>query len=168
MFDDVPGLRPTPSRVRETLFNWLQADIVNSRCLDLYAGSGALGIEAASRGAREVVQVESHATACQKLRANIDALSASQIRLVAMDVGEYLQGDADGFDLVFLDPPFGKNLVSSTCWQLERKGWLNSFAKVYVETERNLTLRDMPSNWRQLKNKSAGEVAYYLFQRQST
>ncbi len=166
VFDDAPGLRPTPSRVRETLFNWLQADIVNSRCLDLFAGSGALGFEAASRGAKRVVQVESNPKACQKLRDNISALQARQIELVPLEVGRFLQGTAESFDLVFLDPPFGHNQVQPTCQLLEQQGWLAGYAKIYVEAERNLTFVDMPSNWRPLKSKVAGEVGYYLFQRQ--
>lgn len=165
VFDDAPGLRPTPSRVRETLFNWLQADIVNSRCLDLYAGSGALGFEAASRGARRVVQVESNPKACQKLRDNIATLQARQIELVSLDVGRFLRGPAESFDLVFLDPPFGHDLVLPTCQLLERQGWLAGYAKIYVEAERSLALIDMPANWQPLKSKVAGEVGYYLFQR---
>ncbi|MGZ4959990.1 MAG: 16S rRNA (guanine(966)-N(2))-methyltransferase RsmD [Methylomonas sp.] len=165
VFDDAPGLRPTPARVRETLFNWLQTDIANSRCLDLFAGSGALGFEAASRGAKCVVQVESNPKACQKLQENIAALQASQIEVVPLDVGRFLQRPAECFDLVFLDPPFGHDLVLPTCQMLERQGWLASYAKIYIEAERNLTLVDMPANWQPLKNKTAGEVGYYLFRR---
>lgn len=167
VFDDAPGLRPTPARVRETLFNWLQADVENSRCLDLYSGSGALGFEAASRGAKRVVQVESNAKACQKLKDNIATLRAKQIEVLSQDVGRYLQGSAENFDLVFLDPPFGRDLATATCRQLEQQGWLAAYAKIYVEVERNLTLVDMPANWRLLKDKAAGEVGYYLFQRQA-
>lgn len=166
VFDDAPGLRPTPSRVRETLFNWLQSDVANSRCLDLYAGSGALGFEAASRGAKRVVQVENNPKACRKLRDNIAVLQAKQIEIMSMDVGVFLQGQSESFELVFLDPPFGQNRVAPTCQQLEQQGWLAGYAKIYVEAERNLTLVDMPANWRLLKNKAAGEVGYYLFQRQ--
>jgi 16S rRNA (guanine966-N2)-methyltransferase len=165
-FDDVPGLRPTPARVRETLFNWLQTDVINSRCLDLYAGSGALGFEAASRGAKRVVQVENNAKACQKLKDNIAALAAIQVSLVPRDVTRFLQEPAESFDLIFLDPPFGQNLLVPTCRQLEQQGWLASYAKIYVEGERHLILAEMPSNWRLLKNKAAGEVSYYLYQRQ--
>lgn len=167
VFDDAPGLRPTPSRVRETLFNWLQADVENSRCLDLYSGSGALGFEAASRGAKRVVQVENNPKACQKLRDNIAALKASQIELVSSDVSRFLQGKAESFDLVFLDPPFGQHLIAPSCRLLEKGGWLTGYAKIYVEAERNLTLVDMPANWRPLKSKTAGEVGFYLFQRQA-
>ena len=165
VFSDAPGLRPTPGRVRETLFNWLQTDIVNSRCLDLYAGSGALGFEAASRGAKHVVLVESHAATCQKLRVNIAALGATQIQVAPYAVERYLQTPTENFDLAFIDPPFGENRVAPTCQLLEAQDWLADYAKIYVEAERNLVLTDMPVNWRLLKNKTAGQVGFYLFQR---
>jgi 16S rRNA (guanine966-N2)-methyltransferase len=165
-FVDAPGLRPTPARVRETVFNWLQYDIVGKQCLDLYAGSGALGFEAASRGAKSVVQVENNAQACRCLKDNAVALSAeSRIKAVQGDVLRYLDGEAQAFDLVFLDPPFGRNLAAQTCQLLEENGWLAKQAKIYVETERHFDGSGMPENWRQLKSKSAGEVGYHLFER---
>ncbi len=164
-FVDAPGLRPTPARVRETLFNWLQYGIVGKNCLDLYAGSGALGFEAASRGAKSVVQVENNAQAYRSLKDNAAALSAGQINVVQSDVLRYLAGDALAFDMVFLDPPFGQNLVIQTCQLLEENGWLAKDAKIYVETERHFDFLGMPENWRQLKSKSAGEVGYHLFER---
>lgn len=163
-FADVPGLRPTPDRVRETLFNWLQMDIAGKQCLDLYAGSGALGFEAASRGAKSVVQVELNAEACRNLHENRQALSAAQVRIVQMDVMRFLAGDTQVFDIVFLDPPFGKSLVPQTCLWLEQKGWLAPFAKIYLETERQFDLAGIPAGWQCLKSKTAGEVAYHLFQ----
>lgn len=167
VFDDAPGLRPTPSRVRETLFNWLQADILNSRCLDLYAGSGALGVEAASRGAKQVVQVENNPASCQKLRENITKLAATQIKVMQQDVSHFLNGPAQPFDLVFLDPPFGLDLIGRTCQLLDTKGWLVNYAKIYLECERNRPLGDLPADWRLLKAKTAGEVSYNLLQKQS-
>ncbi|HEY8098072.1 MAG TPA: 16S rRNA (guanine(966)-N(2))-methyltransferase RsmD [Methylobacter sp.] len=164
-FVDAPGLRPTPARVRETVFNWLQYEIVGKQCLDLYAGSGALGFEAASRGARSVVQVESNVQACRCLKDNATLLSAGQITIVQSDVLRYLEGEAQAFDVVFLDPPFGQNLVVRTCQLLEAYGWLAKHAKIYVETERHYDFLGMPENWRQLKSKSAGEVGYHLFER---
>jgi 16S rRNA (guanine966-N2)-methyltransferase len=166
-FVDLPGLRPTPARVRETLFNWLQGEIIGKRCLDLYAGSGALGFEAASRGAASVVQVESNPQACRSLKENSVALAADQIKIVQMDVLRYLAGDAEAFDVVFMDPPFARNLAVQTCRWLEEKGWLANHAKIYVETERKLDLTGMPSNWQCLKSKAAGEVGYHLFGRSS-
>lgn len=164
-FNDLPGLRPTPARVRETLFNWLRNDVIGSCCLDLYAGSGALGFEAASRGAETVVQVENNAQACRQLKQNAQALSAHQIKIVNRDVMRFLAGDAEPFDLVFIDPPFSKNMAVQTCQWLEDKGWLAAFAKVYVEVESNLILEAMPANWTLLKSKKAGEVGYHLFER---
>ncbi len=167
-FVDAPGLRPTPARVRETLFNWLQYEIIGKHCLDLYAGSGALGFEAASRGAKSVIQVENNAQACRCLKDNAAALSAKQISLVQSDAAHYLSGDAEAFDIVFLDPPFGLDLVVQTCRQLEERGWLARHAKIYIETERRFDFSSgasIPENWRQLKSKSAGEVGYHLFER---
>lgn len=164
-FADTPDLRPTPARVRETLFNWLQNDIAGSRCLDLYAGSGALGFEAASRGAKQVIQVESNAQCCRNLKDNAVALAADQIQIVHMEVMRYLAGDAKAFDLVFLDPPFFRHLAVPTCQWLEQKGWLKTLAKIYVETEKHSDLSSIPANWELLKSKSAGDVSYRLFQR---
>ena len=164
-FIDVPGLRPTPARVRETVFNWLRNDIIASRCLDLYAGSGALGFEAASRGAKSVSQVESNALACRALKENTLALAANQIKIVHADVFRYLSGDAEVFDVVFIDPPFAMSLAVQTCQWLEDKGWLSKHAKIYVEAESTLKLEGLPENWRLLKSKLAGEVGYHLYER---
>ena len=165
VFEDTPGLRPTPARVRETVFNWLQKDLISSECLDLFAGSGALGFEAASRGAKTVVMVENNAQACRLINENKDSLSAQQIKIVQSDVFKFLAGDPRPFDLVFLDPPFAKGMVKQTCQWLEDKGWLMPQAKVYVEVESQLALDEMPENWQCLKSKKAGEVGYYLFER---
>ena len=165
LFEDTPELRPTPARVRETLFNWLQQDVIGSRCLDLYAGSGALGFEAASRGATSVSIVENNAQACRLIKENTVKLAANQIKIIQSDVFRFLAGDASPFDLVFLDPPFGKNMAQQTCHWLEDKGWLVVHAKVYVEVESKIVLEGMPLNWKLLKSKKAGEVAYYLFER---
>ena len=122
-FPDIEGLRPTPDRVRETLFNWLQLDIAGSRCLDLFAGSGALGVEALSRGANEVVFIEKSALAARSIRAHLDLLGGNGV-VIESDVERHLGGTPGGgesgsatpdagvphaFDLVFLDPPFGQH-----------------------------------------------------------
>lgn len=164
VFDDAPGLRPTPSRVRETLFNWLQADILNSRCLDLFAGSGALGFEAASRGAKRVVQVENSPGNCRQLKVNAERLAAAQIELRALDVLRYLTGCEEQFDLVFLDPPFGQDLIEPVCQALLEQGILAPYAKIYIESERRWNPRDLAVDWQLLKHKQAGEVSYCLFQ----
>ncbi|MGZ8184937.1 MAG: 16S rRNA (guanine(966)-N(2))-methyltransferase RsmD [Methylobacter sp.] len=164
-FVDIPGLRPTPARVRETVFNWLQNDIIGSRCLDLYAGSGALGFEAASRGAKSVTLVENNAQACRALKNNAIVLAANQIKIVQMDVFRYLAGDAEPFDIVFMDPPFAMNSAVQTCQWLEDKGWLSKKGLCYVEVESKLELKGLPENWHQLKSKTTGEVGYHLFER---
>lgn len=165
VFEDTPELRPTPSRVRETVFNWLQTDVIASHCLDLFAGSGALGFEAASRRAKRVVMVENNAQACRLINQNKVKLSAEQIKIVQGDVFKFLAGGATPFDVVFLDPPFSKGMAQQTCQWLEDKGWLTPQAKIYVEVERQLVLDGVPENWQCLKHKKAGEVAYYLFER---
>ena len=163
-FIDSEGLRPTPARVRETLFNWLQHAILGRRCLDLYAGSGALSFEAASRGAKAVVQVENNPLICRKLHENAQTLKATNLKIVQSDVFRFLaENNSEPFDVVFLDPPFGKNLAVPTCQWLEEKGWLNPNATIYVEVEQKLALQEMPENWHLLKQKTAGEVAYHLY-----
>jgi 16S rRNA (guanine966-N2)-methyltransferase len=164
-FIDAPGLRPTPARVRETVFNWLQNDVIGKRCLDLYAGSGALGFEAASRGAKSVIQVENNALACRALKQNAIALAADQIKIVQSDVFRYLAGDTEPVDVAFIDPPFTMGLAVQTCQWLEEKDWLSKHAKIYVEAESSLKLDGLPENWWQLKSKVAGEVGYHLFER---
>lgn len=163
---DAPGLRPSPARVRETLFNWLRNDIIGKRCLDCYAGSGALGFEAASRGASYVVQVDNNPLACRTLKASAVALGASQVKLVQSDMFRYLAGgEGEPFDVVFIDPPFAQGLAVQTCNWLEDKNWLSRHAKIYLETEIGLELSGIPENWELLKSKTAGEVAYSLFGR---
>lgn len=161
---DVQGLRPTPNRVRETLFNWLQGDIFNAHCLDLFAGSGALSFEAASRGAKFVVQIENNAAACDILKANVQKLGATQIQTLQTDALTFLaKSHENQFEIVFLDPPFGLDLVAQSCELLTKNNWLVPYAKIYIETETALKL-DLPENWRLLKDKKAGEVAYRLFE----
>ncbi len=163
IFSETPGLRPTPARVRETLFNWLQYDIAGSRCLDLFAGSGALGFEAASRGAKRVVQVEQEKQACYQLKTNADALTANQVKIINSEVFRFLAGDPEIFDVVFLDPPFKKGLAVQTCQWLEDKDWLSKNAHIYLETEPDLSLQEIPENWQLLRKKQASEVCYRLF-----
>jgi 16S rRNA (guanine966-N2)-methyltransferase len=130
-FPDVPGLRPTPDRVRETLFNWLGQDLPGWVCLDLFAGSGALGFEAASRGAARVVMVERERTALETLQANRSLLGATQVEVQRADGVTWLAGSAEQFDLVFLDPPFDSGLVDTLLAGLG--GHLKAGAYVYVE-----------------------------------
>lgn len=164
-FPDAEDLRPTPDRVRETLFNWLRDDVEHARCLDLYSGSGALGFEAASRGAARVVLVESGFKAWPALEENRRLLDAASVECIRADVACYLAGPAERFDVVFLDPPFGKGLVVPACEMLESRGWLAPRAKIYLETERQWNAADLSPHWRLLRNGKAGEVAYHLYER---
>lgn len=163
---DLPGLRPTPERVRETLFNWLMPVISGARCLDLCAGTGALGIEALSRGAAGVRFVEQDARVAQALRGNLVRLKMPGGEVSAVDAAVYLQGAAQPFDLVFLDPPFALGLWSGLAERLEQGGWLAPRAWVYVESPRDAVLT-LPAAWAVHREGAAGEVRYALYRRTS-
>lgn len=166
-FANVPGLRPTGDRNRETLFNWLQPRIRGSCCLDLFAGSGALGFEAASRGARRVVLVERAAAAVRCLRENVHLLGAeARIEVFQGDAVQFLRNrPAKPFDIVFLDPPFDSGLLADTCSLLESREWLAGEALVYMEAPRSLGLPSLPSNWEIHRQREAGQVLYALIRR---
>jgi 16S rRNA (guanine966-N2)-methyltransferase len=162
-FPDIPGLRPTPDRVRETLFNWLQHDIAGARCLDLFAGSGALGVEALSRGAKELVFVEQSVAASRALQEQLTRLGgARRGQVVEMGAARYLRGAAVPFDIVFLDPPFGRDALAEFIPLLDSGGWLKPGSQVYLENEKAAGAPALPAHWEQLKSKSAGEVGYHL------
>ena len=163
-FPPVPGLRPTPDRVRETLFNWLDPVIRGRHCLDLFAGSGALGIEAASRGAAEVVLVDDHPQVVAALREQLVLLNASQVQVVQADIGLYLSGAPRAYEIVFLDPPFREGRLPECIHLLETRGWLAAEAWVYLEAEHGLVL-DLPGNWALHRSKHAGQVDYHLARR---
>jgi 16S rRNA (guanine966-N2)-methyltransferase len=159
---DEPSLRPTSERIRETLFNWLQSTIEGSRCLDLFAGSGALGLEALSRGAAEVIFVENSARAAAALKDNVTALDASDTYIHEADAIDYLNGNPQPFDIVFLDPPFAADLIGDLCRLLDERGWLARGARVYLEQEQERPLPRLPDGWTILKDKTAGQVRYAL------
>lgn len=166
-FPDAPGLRPTPDRVRETLFNWLEQDLTGLRCLDLFAGSGALGFEAASRGAVCVVQVERNSAVCEALKRNCALLDAHQVEVIRSEALRFLNGPVEPFDIVFLDPPFHHTLVEPCCHLLDAKGWVIPEGRIYIEAEKRLSLEGLPETWQSLKAKQAGEVGYHLYRRSS-
>jgi len=154
-----PGLRPTPDRVRETLFNWLGQDLSGLACLDLYAGSGALGFEAASRGAARVVLVEKDRAAVAELERSRAALDATQVTIVSGDAAAYLSRARGRFDVVFLDPPFRQNAVPAILGNLPPR--LELGARVYVESEAPVAAA---APWTELKRARAGQVSYQLLQ----
>ena len=152
-----PGLRPTPDRVRETLFNWLGQDLTGLACLDLFAGSGALGFEAASRGAARVVMGERDRAALAVLERSRAALGAAQVVIVGGDAEAFLARERGRFDVVFLDPPFRQNAVPAI---LERVGSrLEPGARVYVEADAPI---DAGAPWTELRRGKAGNVSYQL------
>ena len=154
-----PGLRPTPDRVRETLFNWLGQDLEGLACLDLFAGSGALGFEAASRGAARVVMVEKDRAAAAELERNRAALGATQVSVVSGDAAAYLMRERGHFDVVFLDPPFRQNAVPAILAKLAPR--LEPGARVYVESDAPV---EVEAPWSELKRARAGQVNYQLLQ----
>jgi 16S rRNA (guanine966-N2)-methyltransferase len=158
---DLPGLRPTPDRVRETLFNWLAPLLPGARCLDLFAGSGALGFEAASRGAAQVVMVESASRAVGLLRGEVLRLRAA-VEVVHADVLAWLARPARPFDIVFLDPPYRQGLMAPACRALAQAGWLAPDARIYLEAEPELEPLPLPATWSLLRSKRAGQVGYHL------
>jgi len=162
-FPDAAGLRPTPDRVRETLFNWLGRDLTGLSCLDLFAGSGALGLEALSRGAARVTFVERDAAAVRELRARLAEWRASGGAVVQADALRFLAGPAEPFDVVFLDPPFASDLLPEAAGVLARRGWLARGALIYVECAAGAGLAPLPESWQLGKAKRAGEVGYYLY-----
>ncbi|ALO47583.1 16S rRNA (guanine(966)-N(2))-methyltransferase RsmD [Pseudohongiella spirulinae] len=173
-FPDVQGLRPTPDRVRETVFNWLQTLVISEDCLDLYAGSGACGFEALSRGARSVTFVDASSTACQHIRDNLQILQRApgyhgSAQVVQSRAENWLSGghSARQFGLVFLDPPFADGVLIECCRQLQESGALKSGAHIYVESGDALPIAGQtagfPPHWQLLKNKRAGKVFYGLY-----
>ena len=203
-FPDLADLRPTGDRIRETLFNWLADVIDGAYCLDLFAGSGALGFEALSRGAGKVVMVDSEPQIIASLQANQEALGAENLEIIQMDAEEYIlsshgnkspssrgatlssrgltagsseqapspqpspasgrgRTDNDGFDIIFLDPPFKKRLIPKFCQLIAEKNLLKLGGYIYIETD--AALDDLPKDWQIIKQKQAGKVLYYLYTR---
>ncbi|HEY9148668.1 MAG TPA: 16S rRNA (guanine(966)-N(2))-methyltransferase RsmD [Gammaproteobacteria bacterium] len=163
-FADAEGLRPTTDRVRETLFNWLAPVIEGARCLDLFAGSGALGLEALSRGAAEVVFLDTNPKAVAALRENLSLLQTDNGRIERSDALKYLRGAPRPFDIVFLDPPFRRDLLAPALDLLAGEGWLSPGARIYLELESELGEPELPEGWQLLRSKKAGQVAYFLVQ----
>ena len=160
---DVEGLRPTSERIRETLFNWLGPRIYGTRCLDLFAGTGALGLEALSRDASEVVFVESSRKAVNALRHSIDTLDATGADVVQGDAFEILKRcERESFDVIFLDPPFADNSLVDLCRLIDERRLLRTDGCIYIEQDRQSPIPDLPEGWQVTKSKTAGNVRYSL------
>ena len=157
-------LRPTPDRVRETVFNWLAAQLPGAVCLDLFAGSGAFGFEALSRAAARVVLVEKRLEVVAALRHNREQLKAEQAEIVHADAADYLRGPVEAFDVVFIDPPYASGLLDPCVELLEARGWLKPDAFIYLEASRGEAPL-LPETWRLVRSKTAGQVGYHLARR---
>jgi 16S rRNA (guanine966-N2)-methyltransferase len=160
---DVPGLRPTSERVRETLFNWLAPSIQGARCLDLFAGTGALGFEALSRGAAQVVFVENSRRAIEAIENSAKKLGAKEAVVHHGDAVDYVRNAGPAaFDIIFLDPPFADDRLEALCRQIDERGILAPGGRIYLEQDRAKPDPEIPERWRVLKNKTAGNVRYML------
>ena len=165
-FPNINGLRPTPDRVRETLFNWLMHDIKNSRCLDAFAGSGALGFEAMSRGATSVVLIEQERMAFLNLKKTCSSFASKNLSILQMDALDYLKQQAltnkEPFDIIFLDPPFAnKQLLLDCINTLTQSNILKNEGMLYIESADEITLD--PLVWESIKIKKTGNVVYALY-----
>ena len=167
-FPPVLAIRPTPDRVRETVFNWLQGVTPGSRCLDLYAGSGALGLEALSRGAQEVVFVDAEPAVVRHIAGTLHELGCDRGHVVRADAASYLARPATPFDVIFLDPPFAAPVLPEICHRVEAGGWLRGGGLAYLEAPAAAGAPELPTGWTLLRSKRAGEVGYHLARRDST
>jgi 16S rRNA (guanine966-N2)-methyltransferase len=158
---DSPGLRPTPDRVRETLFNWIQQEIVGARCLDLFAGTGALAFEALSREASEVIMIESDSKIVESLHAHAALLKSENHTIQRADAMSWLKQGMKGFDIIFLDPPFKQGYVEKCCALIKEESLLKANGLVYIESEKNLAL---PDGWQIKKQKNSGQVQSLLIE----
>ncbi|OGS92226.1 MAG: 16S rRNA (guanine(966)-N(2))-methyltransferase RsmD [Gallionellales bacterium GWA2_60_18] len=156
-FPDAPGLRPTPDRVRETLFNWLGQTLYGRTCLDLFAGSGALGFEAASRGAERVVMVEKNPAVFRALQDNAGKLGCDRVVISCQDGLQFASRDTQKYDVIFLDPPFGSDYLAALLEILPQR--LNEEGVLYVESG---AATGVPPPWQVMKSGKAGQVHYQL------
>lgn len=163
---DSDGLRPTTDRVRETLFNWLAPYIAGSRCLDCFAGSGALTLEALSRYAAKAIMLEKQRSIAAQLQQNLQCVDAKQAKVVQTDTLGWLEQSGQPFDIVFIDPPFRQGLIDPVMLLLEKNHWLSNDAWIYIECEAEHKQLEVPTHWRLHREKQAGQVIYRLYHRQ--
>ncbi|MFT3929707.1 MAG: 16S rRNA (guanine(966)-N(2))-methyltransferase RsmD [Spongiibacteraceae bacterium] len=167
-FPSLPGLRPSPDRVRETLFNWLAPEITGARCLDLFAGSGALGLEALSRGASFCQFIDAARAAAMRIESHLTLLSCGDAQTYCGDALQWLrQSSPTPFNMVFLDPPFRQDLLNECCALLDTHGWLSDRAWIYIESATDEPEPIVPPSWQLHRDKQAGQVAYRLYLRES-
>jgi len=163
----VQALRPTPDRVRETVFNWLAPHIMNARCLDLFAGTGALGLEALSRGAAHLTLIDQHDSVIKTLKTHIHELHADhEVTLQQALLPGALQTLQAVFNIVFIDPPFASGLLLPVCFALEKQQLLADHSYIYLEASDSISDQVLPANWTIIKAKKAGMVRYYLVKRE--
>ncbi len=160
-FPALPGIRPSPDRVRETLFNWLMNRITGAGCLDLFAGSGALGLEALSRGAASVVFIDQERQVVEALRAHLESLHAANGEVLQSEALAFLRGPRRAFDIVFLDPPFTSSLLAEAASVLEQHGWLAPQAHIYTEYPAGFAPQ-LPDTWEVIRESHAGRVGFAL------
>lgn len=163
---DVKDLRPTPDRVRETLFNWLASYLPGAHCLDLYAGSGVLGFEALSRGAAQVVMVDQSVDVVSLLQKEAAEFGADNVQIYRASVPDQLQTAQQPFDIVFLDPPYQEGLLLPCCHYLEEHAYLAEAAHIYLESHQEIKESDLPAGWTIIKSGQAGQVFYHLAYRE--
>lgn len=162
-FPTVHAIRPTPDRVRETLFNWLMHDIQGARCLDAFAGSGALGLEALSRGAGQVTLLEKTPEVYRYLKQLAPSFNSTKLHVIQADACHFLQHSTLSFDIIFLDPPFASHYLSTCIDLLCHSSLLVSQGLLYVESPNQIALD--PANWEVLKFKQTGAVCYGLYRK---
>ena len=167
-FLDKSDLRPTKNIIKETLFNWIQEDIQDSICLDMFAGSGSLGFEAASRGAKKVYMIDNNSEITNHLRSQKDYIGAKNISIINLSAFDFLKKNLkDLANVIFLDPPFSLGIIEKVIKELSSSDNLADKCKIYVEIpyKKNIEFQiNTPINWELLKSKKSGDVAYLLFQ----
>ncbi len=163
-FPSSAGLRPTSDRIRETLFNWLSPVIVNASCLDLFAGSGAMGLEALSRGAGQVTMIDSSSRVVSSLEQYLSTLNCNDATLINTDAVRWLERPTNNapYNIVFIDPPFRQGLVAPCCKLLESGNLLCAGSYIYIESERTTTF-SVPDTWHTHRSKTSGKVAFSLY-----
>lgn len=163
-FPDEGGVRPTPARTRETLFNWLQFKVPGSRCLDLFCGSGVLGLEALSRGARQVTFVDHTPALARSLRENLHKLGSDDGQVECADVQALLQNQpGERYDILFMDPPFRQGWLELLIPLIDENGWIGGGSRVYLEYESDRATPSVPARWHLHRQKQAGQVTYALY-----